>query len=141
MKLEMKLIRFMSLGGATIGMLMFGGHSFVTLENEWKQNEKNISCIPNGCYSLHKTENRRTFGGMLIPLTYEVEEVPGRSGILFHIGNYESDTSGCILLGRYWLTVRDHKPMICQSKDAFNHFVSLIKKNPNSGQLTVASII
>lgn len=31
--------------------------------------------------------------------TFEVTEVPGHSGILFHKGNLEKDSSGCYLLG------------------------------------------
>lgn len=31
--------------------------------------------------------------------TFEVLKVPGATGILFHIGNMNSDSQGCILLG------------------------------------------
>lgn len=32
-------------------------------------------------------------------ITFEVTGVVGHSGILFHVGNYNSDSEGCILLG------------------------------------------
>lgn len=137
---QMTLVRLLSVGGATIGMLMFSGSAFVTLENGWHNNQKIISCIPDGKYKVEVTHNRTTFGGMLIPLTYEVKGVPNRSGILFHIGNYESDTSGCILLGQYWLTVNGHKPMVCQSRIAFNKFTDLIKKQKETEFLKVITI-
>lgn len=31
--------------------------------------------------------------------TFEITSVPGHTGILFHVGNTSSDTSGCVLLG------------------------------------------
>lgn len=32
-------------------------------------------------------------------LCWEVCDVPGRTGILFHVGNDEADSDGCILVG------------------------------------------
>ena len=91
----------------TEGMLFFGGFNCYTLELPWRDNQRSISCIPPGDY-LTKTRQSPRFG-----LTYHVTEVPGRSYILIHSGNWAGDTSkgykthvnGCILLGksRGWL--------------------------------------
>lgn len=31
--------------------------------------------------------------------TFEITGVPGHTGILFHVGNYNKDSDGCVLLG------------------------------------------
>lgn len=69
-------------------------HCF-TLELPDRQNQRNISCIPEGEYLVWKmppTGKRK----------YEyfwVQDVPGRTGILFHPGNYTHQIRGCILPG------------------------------------------
>ena len=65
----------------------------VTLEDPWRNNAVGESCIPAGTYRCVKRPTRG-FG-----LTFEVMHVPGRSAILFHPGNTELDTQGCILTG------------------------------------------
>lgn len=68
---------------------------FVTLELPWRDNERNISCIPEGEYLVKKmppTAKRK----------YEyfwVQNVPDRDSILWHPGNYTSQIRGCLLPG------------------------------------------
>lgn len=64
-----------------------------TLENPRLDNKINISCIPEGSYRCEPHEGARH------KETWIVTNVPGRSGIVIHIGNRESDTKGCILPG------------------------------------------
>jgi len=64
-----------------------------TLEPKWDGNKKNVSCIPPGEYAVE------TYSSSKYPNVYEVQNVPGRSKILFHAGNYYSNTEGCILVG------------------------------------------
>lgn len=67
------------------------------LELPWLGNQRNISCIPEGEYStVHHTRPSGRGEALL------VENVPGRSGILFHAGNVPSDTRGCPLVGDTW---------------------------------------
>lgn len=74
----------------------FGGvlFQFKTLELPWKNNEKRMSCIPVGTYQLVK-HNSPKFGAC-----YWVQNVPGRSEILIHPGNYHTQILGCILPGQ-----------------------------------------
>jgi hypothetical protein len=74
-----------------------------TLELPWKLNERNLSCIPGGTYQVEKHVSPR-FG-----LCFHVLDVPGRTHILIHAGNYAGsrnprtgvpDTLGCILPGK-----------------------------------------
>lgn len=73
-----------------------------TIELPWRNNERKVSCIPNGVY---KTIRHRSpsYGEC-----FWVQNVPGRSEILIHHGNYAAsinpktgtpDTKGCILPG------------------------------------------
>ncbi len=95
MKIELKR---QYLAQATVGDLFIDGvfHSH-TLELVWKQNERRVSCIPEGEYKLRKY--RRLSGKNAI----EVCNVPNRTAILIHAGNDATqdedgaDTQGCIL--------------------------------------------
>lgn len=67
----------------------------VTLELPDKENKRSISCIPEDEYMVWKMQPT-------IKRKYEyfwVKNVPGRTGILFHPGNYTRQIKGCILPG------------------------------------------
>lgn len=70
------------------------GTVYETLELPWKNNKTRTSCIPEGEYNAAWHLSPK-FGW-----TYKIFNVPGRSEILFHAGNYPSNTLGCILLGK-----------------------------------------
>jgi hypothetical protein len=93
-----------------------------TLELPWRDNAPGISCIPPGSYrGEYEREGtevdteapyqvrhlERSASGKYLDV-YHVIDVPGRSGILIHRGNFagdrtlgmRSDVLGCILPGR-----------------------------------------
>ena len=83
---------------STIGKLYLNGEWLCdTLENPYLDNQRNISCIPEGEYTVRL----RTAGesGSKNYLHLLVKDVPNRDLILFHIGNKSSDTRGCVLVG------------------------------------------
>ena len=83
---------------STIGKLFINGESFCdTLENPYINNERNISCIPEGQYNVRLRLARESATRDYLHLL--VQDVPDRDWILFHIGNYPSQTKGCILVG------------------------------------------
>jgi hypothetical protein len=83
---------------STIGRLFINGESFCdTLENPYINNERNISCIPEGQYKVRLRLPRESATRNYLHLL--VQDVPNRDYILFHIGNTAKDTSGCILVG------------------------------------------
>jgi hypothetical protein len=65
-----------------------------TLELAWNDNKRNESCIPEGKYKASKHISP-TFG-----LCIKIHNVPNRSDILIHAGNFYTDTKGCILVGK-----------------------------------------
>ena len=68
-----------------------------TLELPWKDNQRNISCIPEGVYKVRLRLARESATRDYLHLL--VQDVPNRDWILFHRGNSAKDTSGCILVG------------------------------------------
>lgn len=97
-KISLLLSRLVDNGQQTIGSLQaycIGEFSllFSTLELPFKNNNKNTSCILPGKYTCSKRFSEK-YGWHLI-----VNDVLGRSYILIHYGNFNTDTKGCILIG------------------------------------------
>tara|TARA_B110000495_G_scaffold9317_1_gene6731 strand:+ start:558 stop:962 length:405 start_codon:yes stop_codon:yes gene_type:complete len=83
---------------STIGELFLNGERICdTLENPWLDNQRNISCIPEGIYPVRLRLPRESATRDYMHLL--VKDVKDRDYILFHIGNTAKDTSGCILVG------------------------------------------
>ena len=83
---------------STIGNLYLDGEWLCdTLENPWLNNQRNISCIPEGQYKVRLRTARESATKDYLHLL--VQDVPDRSLVLFHTGNTAKDTRGCILVG------------------------------------------
>ena len=83
---------------STIGELFLNGERICdTLENPWVDNQRNVSCIPEGIYPVRLRLPRESGTRDYIHLL--VKDVKDRDYILIHIGNTAKDTSGCILVG------------------------------------------
>jgi hypothetical protein len=87
----------------TLGVVFVGGEFFCfSIELPWRFNAREISCFPAGQYRLLYTMSPR-----LRIRTYEVVDVPNRSGIRIHSGNvagdkirgWDSHSLGCPLFG------------------------------------------
>lgn len=109
---------------------------FCIAEDDWLDNKPTKSCIPSGTYTCKAVQSPK-FGA-----TYEVTKVPGRSHILFHAGNTEEDTLGCLLVGNSFgaLIVPDEddpahpkvtKWGVVDSKKAFGRFKDLLNNAPS----------
>jgi len=94
--MKLKLLTF-SNNLCTVGNLYADDELIVcTMERPWLNNKPNVSCIPAGVYNITPVNSPR-FG-----LTYQVENVIGRTHILFHKGNTINDSLGCIMpVSRY----------------------------------------
>lgn len=71
---------------------------FMTMELPDLNNQRNISCICPGVYLVlpHVSPNH---GECFKVYELDGSEVRGRSQILFHVGNYYTNTNGCICPG------------------------------------------
>jgi len=88
--------------------------------------------IPPGTYTCIRGQHRlpgmdHTFE------TFEITGVEGHTNLLFHPGNFNKDSEGCILLG----LAREEGKDILHSKDAFQLFMEL-QKGCDSFALTVS---
>mgnify|MGYP003132802307 CR=1 FL=1 len=107
----------------TLGVLVdFAGVPFaVTLEpplvmsDDGYHTQPNISCIPLGFYRCKRVNSPR-FGD-----TFEITNVPGRSHILLHKGNRETDTLGCVLVAESFSEIG-----IGQSAAGFSEFMDMM---------------
>ena len=83
---------------STIGELFLNGERMCdTLENPYINNEKRISCIPEGEYKVRLRTARESATRDYLHLL--VQDVPNRDWILFQRGNSAKDTSGGVLVG------------------------------------------
>lgn len=100
-----KLTRFChSYMMGTFGLLEVQDQQFYTVEPPYRDNQQNISCIPEGDYALipHTSEKHgHTYKLVNMDLNvYTTDTGNGnRFDIIFHVGNTKSDTTGCICPG------------------------------------------
>ena len=112
---------------ATLGKLILpGGWSCYTLEPPWKNNERGISCIPEGVYPVRRRQSpvvERASAGVF-EIGWEICDVPERDFIMFHPGNWvKKDTEGCPLVGRDFAWDPQHGPMVTRSRITFARFM------------------
>lgn len=105
--MKVKVVRFTDNKKASIGFLSIDGTPYCfTLEDEKRTTKvKGETRIAAGTYQIkfrkeggHHAKYAKDFGvmhhGML-----ELQNVPNFQFILIHIGNFEKDTDGCLLVG------------------------------------------
>jgi|TARA_R110000824_G_scaffold194123_2_gene376628 hypothetical protein len=84
---------------STLGKMFLNGEMFCqTLELPYLDNQRSISCIPEGEYKVRLRTAKESATRDYLHLL--VQDVKGRSYILVHIGNFPKDTKGCILVGQ-----------------------------------------
>jgi hypothetical protein len=90
------LVRKHEEDGGTWGRLVCKeyGIELHTLEQNWEDNKRSVSCIPAGTYNVRATQSAR-FGRKM----YLVEGVAERDGIRIHPANFPAELQGCIALG------------------------------------------
>lgn len=77
----------------TVGRLSYADFRCLTLELPWEDNAQNISCIPEGEYLAIQYYSPK-HGDVIL-----LKDVPNRTMIEIHPGNYTRQIQGCILVG------------------------------------------
>jgi hypothetical protein len=129
--IALTLKRFSTDNDGTYGVILAGTKPILlTLEESWKGNRQNESCIPSGLYTCKRVISPN-FGE-----TFEITGVVDRDDILFHPGNTEINTLGCILTGSEWGTLKaedddtgetEDQAAVLESQKAFKKFMSYLQ--------------
>lgn len=112
----------------------------VTLEHAYDAGHGDGSYAPKlqpGTYLCRRGPHQ--LHGMTEPfITFEITGVVGHTNILFHWGNYNKDSEGCVLLGRRIVPNPDAPSdlMITSSRNTFLKFLDL-QRDLDSFTLTV----
>ena len=81
------------LPAATIGYMDLPHKRLYSLELPWKDNSEDVSCIPEGTYLLKRDHTGKH-------QYYAVQDIPSRTNIEWHMGNYLKDILGCTVFGQ-----------------------------------------
>lgn len=132
--MDIRLVRHSFSDQGVAGYMFFENEdeaAFATLELPWRNNRPGMSCIPRGAYDCVWRVSPK-FGPC-----YHILDVPGRSNILFHHGNYagdklkglRTDSLGCILLGNKHGVLGGQKA-VTGSRAARTAFETRLDKSP-----------
>ena len=111
----------------------------LTLELRWFNNIPNLSCIPKGEYTCKK---------IISPSrgeVYEILNVPNRTNILIHKGNFGEDSLGCIIIGEQFEDVLNPKAdkvitSVLSSGAAFHEFMKVRLYNQEQFSLVIKEV-
>ena len=99
------------------------GRFCFTLEHAYQQPHGGYEAkVPPGVYKcirgMHWLHNGPPFE------TFEITGVTGHSGILFHAGNFNKDSEGCVLVGKtIAINPANGEEMVTGSRDEFEAFM------------------
>ena len=134
--MQIKILRFSDNNDDTISLFMIDG-KFQCFSIEDEKREKKVygeTRIPSGLYEIKlRTEGSfhlkylEKFGKDFHKGMLHVTDVPGFEYILIHIGNDESNTDGCILVGN---TIKENvtgKGYLSDSANAYKRIYTIIR--------------
>lgn len=104
-----------------------GKVAFITLEHSFDNKPKLYDGVFTCVRGTHRLHDNIPFS------TFEITGVQGHTGILFHVGNYNKDSNGCVLVG-----MNRQDSMITHSVIAFSKLMSFLE-SVDTFTLTVKS--
>lgn len=139
--MKFKLQRYSDSGESTLGLLFLDNIFFCyTLEDEFRAVKvAKETRIPAGFYELGLRQEQT-------PMTIryqqkypwfkkhiEILKVPNFTGVYIHVGNRDTDTDGCVLLGDGANNNKVIHGEIAQSTNAFKRFYEKVYPHLNGG--------
>jgi hypothetical protein len=113
-----KIVRLEQTSQGALGSMILFGHLFcTTLEPD--NNDSDRFQIPEGTYFCKR------FSGVKYKNTFEII-VPGHTALLFHAGNIEAHTEGCILMGQYPGKLVNDRAVL-NSGNTFKKFMAILQ--------------
>ena len=128
-QLTVKVARNMTCNDGSIMGSLYLNDEFIgrTLELPFRNNETGISSIPAGSY----VTSMRSDGGR--GWRIQLENVPGREYIQLHVGNFQNEIEGCILLGA---ELGNDQCMVTESHKAVELLRERISAKAEKGNMT-----
>jgi len=128
---ECQIIRGPSTDQGTFGKLWLPDFEYYSLELPWKDNQHDISCIPAGEYEVVPYHSSH------LGQIYRIKDVPGRTNIRIHAGNwagdmskgYRTDSKGCIFLGLGRSQLSGQEAVV-YSRAALNKLIEIMAHKP-----------
>ncbi|MAO21757.1 MAG: hypothetical protein CMJ25_13495 [Phycisphaerae bacterium] len=119
---KIKIKRIHKRDDCTLSVLMFKDFMCKVLELPDLDNQRNISCIPEG---LYKAKKRMSPGKGYKVIEYI--DVPNRTYIQLHYGNYTRQILGCQLPGEDFIDLDgDSIPDITNTKATLDELLSML---------------
>ncbi|MEW7289043.1 DUF5675 family protein [Aquimarina sp. 2304DJ70-9] len=89
-----------------------------SLELAWRDNQKNISCVPAGTYQIVKEFSPRFEKDL-----WELKGVPNRNETKIHVANFHTQLNGCIAIGSNLSDINnDNELDVTNSRNTLNIF-------------------
>jgi len=153
MKLE--VMRYSSQNDSTLGILFDvtdGKRKFLcyTIEDEYRSVKKmHETRIPEGTYTLtlrseggFHSRYLKKYGANFHKGMIYVNKVPNFEYVLWHVGNYETNTSGCLLLGNSSSeNISDKKGYIGASVAAYKRVYPIVRDAILSGSKVTVTYV
>lgn len=116
----------------TISRVGCGVFQFFMLELPWRDNQVDISCIPEGTYKIKKRFSPSRGYEVL-----EYQDVPDRTYIQIHPGNFRHQILGCQLPGNgvRWID-GDSIPDVTNSAETFHKLMKIL---PDVSEVVIRS--
>ena len=113
-----RIVRVENSDQGALGVLLINDEIFCCcLEPD--RDDKAKLYIPQGLYDCFR------FHGTKWPNTFEIK-IPGHTAVLFHAGNVEADTLGCVLLGSSFGKLKGQRAVL-NSGATFKEFLVVTK--------------
>ncbi len=117
--MHLTLKRLATAHGAVVGVLTGLPVTLYTLEDQWRDNQRGVSCILPGFYEVHP-HGWEADTPFRFKRVWQLQKVRDRAGILIHAGNYHTNTEGCILVGM-GLQISRTQAMVNDSQNALEY--------------------